>query len=131
SGVGANLAAVLVGESGGTFVVNSGGEAHVTADSDAPEYAEPGGPGGGEGGDNVFELGGALDLRPQATITAATSTGQTVSASGIAASYDPAASVVAQLLNASSGAVVVGVALAMTIDGDGWAASAGGVPAGS
>lgn len=131
SGLGANLAAILEGEAGGTFSVNEGGEAYVTADADAPQYAEPGGPGGAEGGDNVFELGGELDLRPQATIDSTSTSGLSVTASGIAASYDPAASVIAQLINATTGNVVSGVALETTVEGDGWSASAGSVPEGT
>src|SRR5690606_36513063 len=131
SGLGDNLAAILEGESGGTFEVDEGGEAYVTADADAPQYAEPGGPGGAEGGDNVFELGGELDLRPQATIDSTSTSGLSVTASGIVASYDPAASVIAQLINATTGNVVSGVALETTVEGDGWSASAGSVPDGT
>ena len=125
SGVGADLSAVLEGELGGAFVVNSGGEAYVSADSDAPEYAEP------EAGDNVFELAGSLDLRPQASIAAAGATGQVVAANGLVASYDEAASVAATLIHAATGLPVSGVTMTVTVDDDLWAASATAIPAGT
>lgn len=131
TGLGDNLAEALQGDVGPGWVLDPEAAPYIGLDSDAPQVGSPGGPGGPEPTDNVFEIGGSLDLRPQATIDAASADGQTVTANGIAASYDPGASVIAQLVNASTGNVVTGVTLDVTVDGDTWAASAAGVPEGT